>query len=101
MPTLRHKNIRGFDVPVNDAFGVFAASSPSGNINRNRQKFFKFHRTARNGVLQGLSVQKLHGDEGFAGFFADVVNRANVGMIQCRSGFGLTPKAFERLRVAG
>ena len=52
-------------------------------------------------MLQGLAVEKLHGDEGLAIFFADVVNGADVGMVQCGSGLGFALKAGERLRVAG
>ena len=52
-------------------------------------------------MLQRLAVEKLHGDEGLAVFFADVVNGANVGVVQGRCGLGLALKAGERLRVAG
>jgi hypothetical protein len=41
-------------------------------------------------VFQGLAFQILHGDEGFAVFFADVVDRANIGMIQCRGSSRFT-----------
>jgi hypothetical protein len=53
--TLRHKDIRRLDVPVNNAFGVCGVQSIS-NVNRNRQEFFKFHRTACNRVLKCLPV---------------------------------------------
>jgi len=44
-------------------------------------------------VSGGQSVQKLHGDEGFAMLVIDFVDRANVGMIQGRGGLRLSFKA--------
>src|ERR1700722_265972 len=51
-------------------------------------------------MLQGHAVQKFHGDEGLAVFVADVVNRADVGMIQCRRSLSLTLKTGQGLRIA-
>ena len=50
-------------------------------------------------VLQRHAIQELHGDEHAAVFFADVINGADVGMVQRRSGLRLAPEAFQRLRV--
>ena len=54
----------------------------------------------RNALLQRGALQILHGDEGAALLFADVMNRANVGMIQRRRGPGLALKTVQRLGVA-
>jgi hypothetical protein len=35
----------------------------------------------------------------FAAFFANVINRADIGMVQRRSRFGFTPKSFQCLSV--
>ncbi len=56
---------------------------------------------ARDSVLQRQAVQKLHGDEGTALLLANVVNGADVGVVQCGRGLGFTLKAGQRLRVAG
>jgi hypothetical protein len=50
-------------------------------------------------VLQGCTVQKFHGDEGAPFVVADVVDGADVGMIERRGGTGLAAKALQRLRV--
>jgi hypothetical protein len=45
--------------------------------------------------------QKLHSDECLAILLANVVNRADVGMVQCRRSLRLALKAGERLRISG
>ena len=52
-------------------------------------------------MLQGHAVQKLHGDERLAVLLANFVDRADIGMIQRRSGLRLALKARQRLRVSG
>ena len=52
-------------------------------------------------MFQGYTIEKLHRDEGKAILFADVVNRANIGVVQGRSSLRLALKAGQGLRVAG
>src|ERR1700722_4492124 len=52
-------------------------------------------------MFQRLAIEKFHGDEGFAVHFADVVNGANAGMIQCGGRFGFSLESRERLLVSG
>src|SRR5450755_1563843 len=54
--------------------------------------------TPGNAVFERHPVEKLHGDEGLS-VLADVVDRADVGMVERRRGVGFTLKAGERLRV--
>ena len=56
---------------------------------------------ARNAVLQRHALEKLHNDEGVPVLLTDVVNRADVGMIQGRSSLSLALESGERLRIAG
>ena len=51
-------------------------------------------------MLEGRLIQKLHGNERLPILFTDVVNRADIGMIQ-RRGLGFVLKAGECLRVTG
>ncbi len=48
-----------------------------------------------------MPVQKLHGDVGLLAAFPNVVNGADVGMVESGSGASFTPEAFQRLRVPG
>src|SRR5712692_4176560 len=50
-------------------------------------------------MLQCHAFQKLHRDVGLLATLADFVNRADVGMVECRCGTGFTPETFQCLRV--
>ena len=52
-------------------------------------------------MFQREAVEKLHGDEGLAVVLADVVDRADVRMVQGGRRLGFALKTGERLRVAG
>ena len=61
----------------------------------------QFPRTPRDALLQRRAVQKLHGDEGLPVLLANVVDGANVGMIQGGGGLGFAPEALQSLRILG
>ena len=48
-----------------------------------------------------MAVEKFHGDEGAAFGFADVVDGADVGVIEGGGGLGFALEAGERLRIGG
>ena len=52
-------------------------------------------------MLERLPVEVLHGDEGVAGFFANVVNSADVGVVQRGSGLRFAAETREGLRIFG
>src|ERR1700674_253999 len=52
-------------------------------------------------MLQRQPFQKLHGDERMPVLLANVVNRADVGMVQGGRGLGFALKAGKRLRITG
>ena len=52
-------------------------------------------------VFERLAVEEFHGDQGAAFGFADVVDGANVWMVEGGSGLGFAPKAGEGLRIGG
>jgi hypothetical protein len=52
-------------------------------------------------VFESDAVEEFHGDEGAAVLLTDVVNRANVGMIQSGCGLRLALETGECLRVSG
>src|SRR5580704_2925147 len=79
--TLGHKDVRGFDVAVDDTFGVCRIEG-IGDFNGQRDSLVNFHRMPANTVLQRPAIQKLHGYEGAAIFLADVMDGADVGMVK-------------------
>src|SRR5437016_1375541 len=52
-------------------------------------------------MLQRNPVQKFHSNECLPVLLADVMNRADIGVVQSGSGTRLTAKAFQCLRVTG
>jgi len=52
-------------------------------------------------VLESLAVEELHHHEGAGVLFADVLDGANIGMIQRRSGLRLPPETSQGCWIAG
>jgi hypothetical protein len=91
VPTLGHKNIGRLDVAMDNAFGVRGIQGV-GTFRRHTKELIKFHRTSGNDVFQRSAVEKLHGDKRAAVVFTDVMNRADVRMIEGRRGLRLALK---------
>src|SRR5580698_6388882 len=85
---------------MHNSFGVGSVQRIS-NLDPQREQRFNFQRTPSNAAFQSDAIQKFHGNEGFPILLANVMNRANIRMVQrgCRLGFTL--KTGESLRVAG
>ncbi len=92
------KNICGFDVAMNDAFGVCGIEGV-GDFDGEGDESLGVERAAGDFVFESCAFQALHGDEGAALMFADVVDGANVGMIQGRSRLRFAAETTESLRV--
>jgi hypothetical protein len=84
-------------VAVDDALGVCRIEGV-GNLDRQVQKLRRLHGLPTNAVLERLALQKLHGDEGLALVLVDVVDRADVGVVEGGAGLGL---ALEPLQGDG
>jgi hypothetical protein len=93
------KNIRGLDVAMHDAFAVRGVERV-GNFDAEVEQRFEFERASADRMFQSFSVEAFHGQVGVAGVLADVVNGADVGMVQRGSSFRLAAETFESLRVA-
>src|SRR5664280_533996 len=100
MAAFCYEDVGGLDIAVDDAFGVRRIKR-IGDVDRDGKQLFRFERPPRDAVLEGLPLQKLHGDEGTRVLFTDVVNRADVGMIERRGGLGLPRKTGESLGILG
>ena len=100
LPAFGDENVRRLDVAVHDFLGVRGIKR-IGDFDGQGEQGLGVHGLARDAVLQRDPVEKLHGDEGLAVLLANVVNGADVGMIQGGSGLGLALEAGQGLRVAG
>ena len=64
------------------------------DLDREPEGLVGWHRARLEPLLQRLSVDVLHGDERFAVDLADLVDLADVGMVQGGGGFGFAQKAL-------
>src|ERR1700687_937153 len=78
---LGHEEVCWLDVSMDYPLGV-CCPERLGNLNRKFQRLVERKRLAGNVVLQGLAVEKLHGNEMLAALFADVVHGADVRVVQ-------------------
>ena len=96
----RNENIGGLDVTVDDAFRMSSVESVSDLYSR-VEKQIQVERAAGDAFAERLAFQKLHGDESAAFVFADVVDGANVGMVEGGGGASFTLETLEGLTVVG
>ena len=100
LPALGYEDIRRLDVAVENAFRVRGIQCV-GNLDTGVEQGLGVQRPARDVVLEGLAIQELHGDEGLARVLSDLVDGADVGVVERRGGLGFAPEAFQRLLVLG
>jgi len=85
---------------VNNAFDVRGIQR-IGHFAGNIQQSIEFQPLTVGQVLQCLPIQKFHGNERLAVLLTDVINGANVRMVQSRSRLRFPLEACQRLRVFG
>src|SRR5882672_7437266 len=85
---------------MNDALGMSGVER-IGNLNANFQDVVQFYGSISDHVLQGCAVEKLHHDEGLAVLLVNLVNGADVGMVQRGGSLGFALEAAECLRIFG
>ena len=85
---------------MNDSLGMRGIEG-IGNLNRQIEQRFRIHRAAVDAVFQRLPFQELHDDEGLAVFLVNLVDGADVGMVQRRRGARFPLKAIQGLAILG
>jgi hypothetical protein len=96
LPVPGHKEVGRLDVAVHNAAPVCRLQR-SGNLQSQRQQFLQFHRPFGQNVFERLALQQLHGNEWAALMLANLIDGANIGMVQCRRGAGFLLEALQRL----
>ena len=99
MSARSYKNIGRLNIAMDNAGGMRGIEGVR-DIDAKREKQRNFQRTARDSVLERSPIQKFHRDKGVALLLADVMNGADVGVIQRGSRLCFPLEASERLRIA-
>jgi hypothetical protein len=87
-----HKNVRWLEVAMNN--GPFVRRFESiGDLQSQIEKCFQRQRTSSNLSLERLAFQQLHGNEISAVLFSDVVDGADIRMVQGGSSLCFPLKA--------
>ena len=92
------KDIGGLNIAVNDAFRV-GGDERICHLDAHVQNLVSFERIAANQLLQAFAFQLLHDDEGVPVVVLDVVNRADVGMIQLGGRSSLALESLQGLGI--
>ena len=98
VPAIGHENVRRLDVAVHDPFRVRGVQR-IGNLHSHIQQRIGGHRLSADLMLQRLSFQKFHRQEGLAVRFLDVVNRADVRVVESGGGARFSLEPLQRLAV--
>ena len=99
-PAIRDENVGWLDITMNDVLRMSGIQG-IGNLNPEIQNRLLFHGLPCNPVPDRRAFQVFHGDEGPAFMIPDLVNSADIGMIQCRRCPRLASKPLRRLRIVG
>ena len=100
MAALGDEEVGGFDVAMNDALSV-SGIEPIGNLNGDIEEPVKFKGLTADEVLERNAVEKFHDDVRFAVLLTNVMNGADVGMVEGGGGLRFPFEARKRLGVFG
>ncbi len=99
MPALGDENIRRLDIAVDDSLFVRGIECVR-YFHAQLQQQIHGQRLSGNAVLERLAFEMLHDDEVSPVLLANLVNGADVRMIQRGSSPGLALKSLEGVRIA-
>src|SRR5215813_10190001 len=94
MSALRDEDVSRLDIAVNDAFGVCYLKR-LGNLNPHIKDHFGVERPACDFFLERFAVKLLHHNKSASFEFPNIIDRADVGVIQCRGGPRFASEALE------
>ena len=99
-PAVHEEDVRGLDVAVHDSLRVRGIQAV-GDLDADLQELRNLDGLDGDAVLEGLAFEQFHRDERPAFELADVVDRADVGVIEGRCRARFPAKPLDRLRIPG
>ena len=96
--SFRHEDVGRLDVAMDDA-GPVGGVERVGDVGGDGEQVGDWQRTGAQPILQRLAFEPLHGDERRSGVLADLVDGADMRMVERRSRPRFAPKSFDRGRV--
>ena len=100
MPAGGDEDVRRLDVAMNDARGVGGVEGV-GDFDGQFQRRFEIEPLDCHALAQVRALEELHGDEDDPVLLANLINRADVGVVQSRQSARFTLKARYQLCIAG
>ena len=94
----RHHDVRGLQVAMHDLL-LMGRIDRFGDLDPEHEQLAQPKRPLLEPLLQSLALDVLHGDEGFPFDLANLVDLADVGMIQRRRQLGFSQESFACDRV--
>ncbi len=98
MAALGYEDVCRLDVAMNNALRMGGIEGVR-DIESDLQKAMQLHRLAADEMFQGDAIQKLHDDEGLIVIVVNLMDGADVGMVQGRSCARLAAKARQGQRI--
>src|SRR5688572_12406333 len=92
------EDVGRLDVAVDDPFTVSRVEGV-GYLNTQLDKLMDFQWAGRQTFTEALTLQQLHDDERAALVLADIIDGADVGVVQRRGGSRFGPKTVDRLCI--
>src|SRR2546429_7868888 len=86
-----NEDVRGFHIAMNNS-GCMCGRKCVGDLTAEGERALERYRLRINEVAESASFQLLHDDEWTPFVLADVIDRADVGMIERGCGLGLPAK---------
>src|SRR5438094_4716712 len=96
LPALCYEDVGWLDVPMNDSLRV-GRIERVGNLNRQIKQQLSLEGLAFDGVPERLPLQELHYDKVLSLMLSDLMDSANIGMVQSGSCPRFTLKSLQRL----
>jgi hypothetical protein len=96
----RDEDVGRLDVSMNDSLSVSRIQGIT-RLDSDLEYFLKGERFILNSLFKGSTLEKLHHHEGVVGFFTDIIDSADIGVIQGRGGTCFTLETFQGKPILG